>query len=106
MEKKVELSVETTKRGKQIFFQGKCTAAALFHRYQNTLPTDRAPLETWELVLYQSKFVVFRGTWNFYPLTLVQQLAAQGMDPDRYELRDLDMEAYQDLLDQNTKSKV
>jgi hypothetical protein len=105
MENKVELSVETTKRGRRIFFQGKCTAAALFHRYQVT-HHDKAPLETWELVLYNSKFVAFRGTWNFYPLTLVQQLAAQGLDPDRYELHDLDLEAYQDLLDQNTKVKA
>lgn len=92
---KIELSVETPK-GKKIFFHGRVQSAILHQ-------INLIEREEWQLVLRYSKFTVFKGTYHFYPATLLQQLIKQGVTTEIFQLHQLDIDSYQCLLDLNTK---
>ncbi len=92
---KIELFVET-KKGQKVFFRGRVQSAILHS-------IDTMERQEWHLVLRYSKFTVFKGIYQFYPATIVQQLLKQGIMTEVFQLHQMDIDTLQELLDQNTK---
>lgn len=94
--KKTELFVET-KNVKKVFFYGRVESGTITHFRKDGR-------DSWTLILYFGKMVVFRQEYAFYPATIFQQLMQQGIEIEVYEIQQLSLECLQELLDQNTKN--